>query len=82
MERLTHRKGRGLEAVAMMPATNLPHFEIARAAISVFLCRRARRPLPRASFAAKTPHRHVAREKIAFMAIPFLHFPAFVGNMG
>jgi hypothetical protein len=27
MERLAHRKGRRLEAVAMRPAANLPHFE-------------------------------------------------------
>jgi hypothetical protein len=32
MERLAHRKGCRLEAVAIMPAANEPHFEIARAA--------------------------------------------------
>ena len=45
MEDLAHRKGRGLEAVAMRPAANLPHLEIAKAAIFMFLSQRARSPL-------------------------------------
>src|SRR3984893_9141562 len=36
MERLAHRKGCRLEAVAIMPAANVPHFEIARAAIFIY----------------------------------------------
>jgi hypothetical protein len=36
MQRLAHRKGRRLEAVAMRPAANLPQFEFAWAATFMF----------------------------------------------
>jgi hypothetical protein len=75
MERLTHRKRRGLEAVAMGPAANLPQFEIARGHLHVFMSESAN---------AKLCGKNAAppREKIAFEEIPLLHFPAFARNMG
>jgi hypothetical protein len=36
MQRLAHRKGRRLEAVAMRPAANLPQFEFAWVATFMF----------------------------------------------
>jgi hypothetical protein len=80
MQRLAHRKGRRLEAVAMRLAANLPQFEFAWAATFMFYVvpsMSAAAP----SFAAKMPHRHKTREKIALRPIPFLHFPAFARNM-
>jgi hypothetical protein len=53
MERLAHRKGRRLEAVAMRPAANLPHFEITGAAIFMFLMPASAKSAAAPSFAAK-----------------------------
>jgi hypothetical protein len=58
MERLAHRKGRKLEAVAMRLAANLPHFEIARAAIFIFFKSKSAKSTAAPSFAAKMLHCH------------------------
>jgi hypothetical protein len=81
MEDLAHRKGRGLEAVAMRPAANLPHLEIARAATFMFLSQRARSPLSRQALPQKCCTATRRAKKSRSGPIPFLHFPAFGRNM-
>jgi hypothetical protein len=82
IKRLAHRNGRSLEAAAMRPAANLTHFRNRKGRhLYVFISTRAKSAAA-PSFAAKMPHRHKAREKIAFRPLPFLHFPAFARNMG